>query len=83
MANRNSLLLEAPSSYEMIGRRIQQMVAAPGVQKIQSVTVIRREDEPADLWDRVLQEIEETEGIQVQRREDGSVWIGWRKYIDS
>ncbi|CAM3321175.1 hypothetical protein BZK31_18135 [Pseudomonas floridensis] len=83
MANGLDSTVRAPCSYEQIGRRIQRMVAAPQVQKVQSVTVTRRDDEPCELWDIVLQEIEETEGIQVRRREDGSVWIGWQRYIDN
>ena len=71
------------SSYQQIGRRIQRMVAAPNVQKVQFVTVTRLDGEPSDIWDRVLQEIEDTEGIQVDRLEDGSVCIGWKRYIDS
>ncbi|MBC3954949.1 Protein of unknown function [Pseudomonas asturiensis] len=71
------------SSYQQIGRRIQRMVAAPNVQKVQFVTVTRLDGEPSDIWDTVLQEIEDTEGIQVDRLEDGSVCIGWKRYIDS
>ncbi|MEE4817575.1 DUF1654 domain-containing protein [Pseudomonas alliivorans] len=72
----------ASFSYEQIGRRIQRMVASPDVQKVQFITVTRLDGEPSEIWDTVLQEIEETEGIQVDRREDGSVWIGWKRYID-
>ncbi|KAA8696685.1 DUF1654 domain-containing protein [Pseudomonas syringae pv. tagetis] len=71
------------SSYEQIGKRIQRLVAAPNVQKIQWVIVARRDDEPLDSWNVVLQEIEETEGIEVNRQPDGSVKIGWQRYIDN
>jgi hypothetical protein len=71
------------SDYEAIGRRIQRLVAAPKVQKVQWVIVNRREDEPVEGWDRVLHEIEETDGIQVERFEDGAVRIGWQRYIDN
>ena len=72
----------ASFSYEQIGRRIQRMVASPDVQKVQFITVTRLDGEPSEIRDTVLQEIEETDGIQVDRREDGSVWIGWKRYID-
>ncbi|WKW31930.1 DUF1654 domain-containing protein [Pseudomonas viridiflava] len=72
----------ASFSYEQIGRRIQRMVASPDVQKVQFITVTRLDGEPSEIWDTVLKEIEETDGIQVDRREDGSVWIGWKRYID-
>jgi hypothetical protein len=82
MATSSTATPPAPSSYELIGRRIQRTVADPKVQKIQRVTVTRREDEPADAWDRVLRELEETDGVTVDRDPDGSVSIGWKQYID-
>ncbi|MDC3743303.1 MULTISPECIES: DUF1654 domain-containing protein [Pseudomonas syringae group] len=71
------------SSYEQIGKRIQRLVSAPNVQKTQWVIVARRDDEPEDSWNVVLQEIEETEGIEIDRQPDGSVRIGWQRYIDN
>ncbi|RMR60664.1 ATP-dependent hsl protease ATP-binding subunit hslU [Pseudomonas syringae pv. actinidiae] len=71
------------SSYGQIGKRIQRLVSAPNVQKIQWVIVARRDDEPVDSWNVVLREIEETEGIEVDRQPDGSVRIGWQRYIDN
>ncbi len=71
------------SSYEQIGKRIQRLVSAPNVQKTQWVIVARRDDEPVDSWNVVLQEIEETEGIEIDRQPDGSVRIGWQRYIDN
>ncbi|HEY0289080.1 MAG TPA: DUF1654 domain-containing protein [Pseudomonas sp.] len=72
-----------PTSYEQIGRRIQRLVAAPSVQKIQHVTVSKREDEPLEAWNSVLQELEETDGVQLEQLPDGAVRIGWQKYIDA
>lgn len=71
-----------PNSYEQVGRRIQRMVSDPGVQKIQAVTVLRRDDESPEAWERVLQELDETDGITVERTSSESVRIGWKKYID-
>ncbi|MBP1139157.1 MULTISPECIES: DUF1654 domain-containing protein [Pseudomonas] len=71
------------SFYEQIGKRIQRLVSAPNVQKTQWVIVARRDDEPEDSWNVVLEEIEETEGIEIDRQPDGSVRIGWQRYIDN
>ena len=71
-----------PNSYEHVGRRIQRMVSDPGVQKLQAVTVVRRDDESPEAWDRVLREFDETDGITVERLSSESVRIGWKKYID-
>jgi len=71
------------SSYEQIGKRIQRLVSAPNVQKTQWVIVVRRDAEPLHSWNVVLQEIEETEGIEIDRQPDGSIRIGWQRYIDN
>ncbi|AVB21649.1 MULTISPECIES: DUF1654 domain-containing protein [Pseudomonas syringae group] len=83
MADINNPVRGESRSYEQIGRRIQRLVSAPDVQKIQWVIVTRQEDEARDGWDRVLQEISETEGIEVDWQRDGSVRIGWQRYIDN
>ena len=73
----------SPTSYELVGRRIQRVVADPGVQKTQAVTVSRRDDETPDAWARVLDDLEATDGVEVDRLPDGSVRIGWKRYIDN
>ncbi len=72
----------APSPYEIVGRRIQRLVADPKVQKIQLVTVTRRDDESVEAWERVLAELDATDGVIVERAEDGSASIGWKQFID-
>lgn len=83
MADNHNPAPGASRAYELIGSRIQRLISAPGVQKIQWVIVTRRDDEPEDSWERVLQDIEETAGIQVDRQQEGSVRIGWQRYIDN
>jgi hypothetical protein len=72
----------APNSYEHVGRRIQKMVSDPRVQKHQAVRITRREDEAPEAWDRVIQELDETDGITVERLNQDCVHIGWKSYID-
>ncbi|MDR9749874.1 DUF1654 domain-containing protein [Pseudomonas sp. SZMC_28357] len=82
MSTSTSSITFVPNSYEQVGRRIQHMVSDPSVQKLQAVTILRRETESPEAWERVLQEFDETDGITVERLEEGSVRIGWKKYID-
>lgn len=82
MINGISFTKSSPSTYEQLGQRIQRIVTAPGVQKIQAVTLSRLDDEPMVLWERVLAEMEGTDGVVLERFTDGSVRIGWRQYID-
>lgn len=70
------------TSYELAGRRLQALIAAPGVQKIQAVTVSRLDHETVEDWQRLIDEISETAGVMVEALEDGAVRIGWRQYCE-
>ncbi len=72
-----------PNSYEHVGRRIQKMVSDPKVQKHQAVNITRRPEEAPEAWERVIQELDETDGITVERLDDQSVRIGWKRFIES
>ncbi|MBA1294439.1 DUF1654 domain-containing protein [Pseudomonas lurida] len=71
------------NSYEVLGRRLQRIIAAPGVQKVQAVVVSRREDESSEAWHQVIQEIGDTVGIRIERLNGDTVRIGWREYCDA
>ncbi|AZO82614.1 hypothetical protein BOO88_16660 [Stutzerimonas stutzeri] len=68
---------------EHLRRRIQRLIAAPHAQKIQSVVVTRSEDESTEAWLHVMLEIEDTDGIRMDRLECGAVRIGWREYCEA
>jgi hypothetical protein len=70
------------NNYEQVGRRIQRLVSDPNVQKVQTIKIARRDDESPAAWEQVIQELEETDGITVERLEEDSVRIGWQKYAD-
>ncbi|BFT63239.1 DUF1654 domain-containing protein [Pseudomonas moorei] len=74
---------KTPSSYELAGRRIQKLIAAPGVQKVQAITVSRLEHESAEDWQRLIDEISETAGVMVEALEGGAIRIGWRQYCEA
>jgi len=69
-------------SYEIVGRRIQRLITTPSVQKVQVLTVARNDDESPEAWQQVIQEIEETSGVRIERLEGGAVRIGWRGYCE-
>lgn len=69
--------------YELVGRRIQRLIASPAVQKTQAIVVSRREDESSEAWHQVLQDIEETSGVRIERLDDETVRIGWREYCEA
>lgn len=72
-----------PHTYEQIGHRVQRILADPKVQRIQSVTVYRLPDEsPAD-WRRLMAEIGDTAGIQLDEMDEDSVRITWKEYCEA
>ena len=76
-------LTKTRTSYETTGRRLQALITAPGVQKVQAVTVSRLEHETAEDWERLIDEISETAGVMVEFLEGGAVRIGWRQYCEA
>ena len=83
MASLAATSSQARNSYESVGRRIQRLIAAPGVQKVQAVTVSRCDDESPEAWLQVIRDIEETHGVRIERLDDGTVRIGWREYCEA
>src|SRR5471030_1779800 len=54
------------NSYELVGRRLQGLIASPRVQRIQLVEVSRRDDESPEAWRQVIQDIGDTAGIRIE-----------------
>lgn len=75
--------LKPGNSYELVGHRLQSLIASPRVQRIQLVEVSRRDDESPEAWRQVIQDIGDTAGISIEHLDDGAVRIGWREYCDS
>ncbi|WP_368607544.1 DUF1654 domain-containing protein [Pseudomonas fulva] len=69
-------------SYERLGYRIQQAIASPHVQKRQFIELTPTPDECSADWARILNDLEETTGIRIERLESGGVRIGWREFTE-
>lgn len=70
-------------SYERLGLRIQQAIASPHVQKRQFIEVKPTPDESQDDWRRLLSDLEDTQGVRIERLESGLIRIGWREFVDA
>lgn len=74
---------QSPScSYERLGYRIQQAVSSPHVQKRQMVELTPSPHESMADWARILNDLEETTGIRVERLDSGVIRIAWREFSD-
>lgn len=65
------------STYHRLMRRVNQSIASQGAtRRRQAVLKPAPDDRPED-WDRLVDEIEQTEGARLSRRPDGSVCVCW------
>lgn len=77
MAKQKSQAAKQPSSYELLGVRIQAAINTPKAQTSKSALLERSvNDDPAD-WDRILDEIGENENVTIAHRDDGAVQLFW------
>lgn len=69
-------------SYERLGFRLQTLIASPHVQKRQYVDVKPAPEESEADWARLLDALEETNGIRIERLGPSVIRIAWREYVD-
>ncbi len=70
------------SSYERLGERVQRLICSPHAQKVQMIDVVPEPTESSGDWNRLIQELEGTHGIRVDRLDSGAIRIGWREFFD-
>ncbi|HKS15364.1 MAG TPA: DUF1654 domain-containing protein [Pseudomonas sp.] len=66
-----------PSSYEILGTRIQKIINGPTAQRSRTALLIRLEHESPDDWETLLEEIAENDNVTIAHRDDGAVQIFW------
>lgn len=66
-----------PTSFELLGRRIQKAMAAPAAQRLQSLVIFKEDHESADDWSQLVEAIGDTEGVTITLQDDGGVHIQW------
>ncbi|WP_416195200.1 DUF1654 domain-containing protein [Pseudomonas sp. DC1.2] len=67
----------SPDVYERMGMRVQKIINSPTAQKAKSALLFRLPDEPANEWERLLEEIDENDNVTLAYRDDGGVQIFW------
>lgn len=77
MAKQKPQAPKTPTSYELLGVRVQRAVNTPKAQTSRSVLLERSaNDDPAD-WDRILDEIAENDNVTIAHRDDGLIQLLW------
>ncbi|MDR5859383.1 DUF1654 domain-containing protein [Halomonas eurihalina] len=62
-----------PTSYELLGQRIQTEIAAANRREKRQVQLQPAEGDNLDDWDRLIDEISENENVDVTRADEG--WL--------
>ncbi|WP_407310423.1 DUF1654 domain-containing protein [Pseudomonas sp. nanlin1] len=68
---------KAPSSYELMGVRIQKIINSTQAQKAKSALLFKLEQESSADWEQMLEEIGENDNVTLALRDDGGVQLFW------
>lgn len=77
MARQKSQAAKEPSSYELLGARIQRSINSPKAQASKSAVLERSSNDSPEDWDRLLEEIAENDNVTIAHRDDGHVQLFW------
>lgn len=65
------------SSYYHLTRRVQLLLSTPRAQVEHQAVIYREPSDSSSDWDRLLDEIRDTEGVALTSRPDGSIHVAW------
>jgi hypothetical protein len=77
MAKQKPLTPTEPSSYDLLGLRIQRAINTPAAQQSKSVLLERSANDDGADWDRILSEIAENDNVTIAHRDDGLIQLFW------
>ena len=68
------------STYHRLVRRVNRAITTPRAQRERQANLAREPDDRLEDWERLLDEIQQAEGVVMTKRSDGSVYVTWRFY---
>ena len=66
------------STYHRLVRRVNRVISTPRAQRERQANLAREPDDRPEDWDRLLDEIQQADGVVLTRCSDGSVYVTWR-----
>ena len=66
------------SSVERLRLRVSAMIRSPKAQVDRRATIWRLDTDTDEAWNQVLEELAETDGLEMIRNEDGTVLLKWQ-----
>ncbi|WP_349616197.1 DUF1654 domain-containing protein [Azotobacter salinestris] len=77
MAKPSASASVAPTSYELLARRIHRQVMSPSAQLKRQTVIVREPGEREEDWDLLLEQLGEEESVRMARLEGGAVQLIW------
>ncbi|OLU22491.1 hypothetical protein BVH03_25035 [Pseudomonas sp. PA15(2017)] len=71
MAKGKQQTAAAPTTYELLGARVQRVINSPAAQKSRSAVLLYAEGDNPDDWAQLLDEIGENDNVTICHRDDG------------
>jgi hypothetical protein len=66
------------STYHRLVRRVNRAITTPRAQRERQANLSREPDDRLEDWERLLDEIQQADGVAMTKRSDGSVYVTWR-----
>jgi hypothetical protein len=77
MARAKTATPPAPTTYDLMGFRLQQIINSPKAQREKAVVLAKLPDESDSDWDQVISDISEADNVKVCKLADGSINVQW------
>lgn len=71
------------NAVDRLGLRVSAMIQAPTAQLNRRVKIFQLDSDPDYAWQAILELLKETDGISLERHEDGTVTVSWDAATDS
>lgn len=65
------------STYHRLVRRVKRTITTPRAQRECQANLAPQQDDRPEDWERLLDEIQQSDGVAVTARPDGSVHVRW------
>ena len=71
------------NAIDRLGLRVSAMIQAPTAQLNRRVTIFQLDTDPDHAWQAILELLQETDGLSLERHEDGTVTVSWDAATDA
>ncbi|MFK4075179.1 DUF1654 domain-containing protein [Ectopseudomonas khazarica] len=71
------------NAIDRLGLRVTAMIQGPIAQLSRRVTIFQLDSDPDYAWSAILELLQETDGLSLDRHEDGTVTLRWDAATDA